>query len=81
VGTLNHQTKQVNGVAFAPDGLSILTVTNDGTVRVWNTAKAALTHSLNWNIGPLTTVAFSSDGLLCAAGGKSGQIVLWDVDE
>jgi len=75
-----NSRKQVTGFAFAPDGRTIVTCAGDGTIRVWNTAQAAVIQSFDWNIGPLTAVAFSPDGLLCAAGGKSGQIVVWDVD-
>ncbi|HEV3385677.1 MAG TPA: hypothetical protein VG097_12755 [Gemmata sp.] len=80
VSILGSQSKQVNGIAFAPDSGKLLTVTNDGTVRVWDSTRAEIIQTFDWNIGPLTAVAFSPDGTLCAAGGKEGQIVLWDVD-
>jgi WD40 repeat protein len=81
VGILETNTKKhLNDLAFSPDGSKIITCAGDGSIRIWDTARAALIESFDWNIGPLTAVAFSPDGLLCAAGGKSGQIAVWDVD-
>jgi WD40 repeat protein len=82
VGILeSNMKKQVSGFAFAPGGGRIITGAGDGTIRVWDTARSELIKSLDWNIGPVTAIAYSTDGLLCAGGGKSGQIVVWDADE
>jgi WD40 repeat protein len=75
-----NSKKQVGGLAFSPDGCRLITGAGDGTIRVWDIARAAIIESFDWKIGPLTAVAFSPDGSLCAAGGKNGQIVVWDVD-
>jgi WD40 repeat protein len=81
IGFLETNTKKhLNDFAFSPDSSKIITGAGDGSVRVWETARAKLINSFDWNVGPVTAVAFSPDGLLCAAGGKSGQIVVWDVD-
>jgi hypothetical protein len=34
----------------------------------------------DWDVGRLRSTAFSPDGMLAAAGGDAGKIVLWDVD-
>jgi hypothetical protein len=39
-----------------------------------------VTQAFNWEIGRLRSVAFSPDGMLAAAGGDRGKIVVWDVD-
>ena len=34
-----------------------------------------------WKIGPLRSVCFAPDGLRCAAGSETGQVVVWDLDD
>ncbi len=58
----------------------VVTVGDDRRVRNWQTATAAIVSEMDWKIGPRTAVAFSPDGLTCAAGVKNGQVVVWDVD-
>ncbi|MCI0699944.1 MAG: hypothetical protein L0241_02540 [Planctomycetia bacterium] len=70
----------VNGVAFSPDGQTLLTARDDRRIGVWDTATWKLRHEYAWKIGKLFSVAFSPDGLTCAAGGEKGQVVVWDVD-
>ena len=70
----------VNGVAFSPDGQTLLTAREDGTVGVWNTATWKLRREYAWKIGKLFSVCFAPDGLTCAAGGEKGQVVAWDVE-
>jgi len=75
VGTLH-----LNDVAFTPDGRRLVTVSNDETVRLWDTETWIEVGGFKWKIGRLGAVAVSPDGLGMAAGADSGKVVVWDYD-
>jgi WD40 repeat protein len=70
----------VRAIGFLPGGNAILTAGMDGTARVWDTDTGAELRVFDWGIGKIRVAAVAPDGLTCAAGGDSGQIVVWDVD-
>lgn len=76
----NDNRREYTGLAFHPSGRFLAATSNDATVKLYDTATWKLAHAFDWDIGRLRSVAFSSDGMLAAAGGDKGQIVLWDVD-
>ncbi len=45
------------------------------TLRTWK-----VEAEFAWQLGELRCLAFSSDGMLAAAGGTGKKIVVWDVD-
>jgi WD40 repeat protein len=69
----------VLGVAFTPDGQTLLTGGADGLVKLWDPA-GRLRHTFDWRIGDVGAVAFAPDGLTAAAGGNE-TILVWDVTE
>ena len=76
----NDNRKEFTGLAFHPSGRYLAATSNDATVKLYDTAAWKLARSFDWAIGRLRSVAFSLDGMLAAAGGDKGQIVVWDVD-
>jgi WD40 repeat protein len=70
----------IRAVGFLPGGGTVLSAAMDGTVRLWDSTTGAETRSFDWGIGKIQAAAVSPDGMLCGAGGDSGQIVVWDVD-
>src|SRR5262245_9137634 len=80
-GQLRGHSRDVRGIAFAPDGQTLVSVAQDGTVRWWDVGTRKSSRVLDWGLGPLHCIGFSSDGTLGAAGSAAGHIVVWDVDE
>lgn len=67
--------------AFHPDGQNLAVIHGGPTlVKLYDLATLKLKHRYKWNLGPLTSVAFSPDGTLGAAGSSDGRIVVWDMD-
>ncbi len=77
---LKGQLVGVNKIAAHPKELVLASASRDGTVRFWDMKTQRETKCFDWKIGPVSAVAFSPDGMRCAAGGNRGQIVVWDVD-
>lgn len=70
----------LRSVGFSPCNRMFLTAGIDGTVRFWDTDTWAESKRFDFGIGKVTAAAFAPDGLTAAAGGESGEIVVWDID-
>lgn len=77
---LKGHTRFVRAVGFTPDGRTLMTACGDGLARLWNADTGELLRAYDFGIGRLYSGAFSPDGLTCAAGGETGDIVVWDVE-
>lgn len=76
----NDSRKHFTGCVYHPSGRYLYTTSNDTTVHVFDTHTWNRVHRLTWQLGQLRTVTVSSDGNLAAAGSRTGQIVIWDID-
>jgi WD40 repeat protein len=76
----NPSSEEYTAAAFSPDGKLLATTCSDTTVTLWDTATWQPVRRHGCKIGRLRAVAFAPDGLTCAAGSDSGQVVLFDVD-
>jgi hypothetical protein len=69
--------RSVNGVAFSPDGKTLLTGSDDGTARLWRAANGQpLAEQIKVG-SPFYAVAFSPDGKTIMTGSNDGTARLW----
>jgi WD40 repeat protein len=89
VNRVNLDVKHFMDAAFTPDGRRLITVSKEGTARVWEvpsarpegfTATWACERAFAWDVGPLRAVAVSPDGTRAAVAGDTGRVVVWDLD-
>jgi WD40 repeat protein len=69
-----------SGFAVHPAGKFFATSAGDRCVRLWSLPTCQPCGVLKWDIGKLHSIALSPDGMLGAAGGEKGQVVVWDVE-
>jgi WD40 repeat protein len=67
-------------LGWSDGGKVLMTAGADGYVRNWDVDARKVLRSFAWGLGKVYCAAFSPDGLMCAAGGENGQVVVWDVD-
>lgn len=72
-------TGPVLSVAFSPDGLQILTGSDDGTVRMWEIASGRELIQVGTYSNPVWSVAFSPDGSYILAGLADKTARMWSV--
>ena len=75
-----RSTKFIQNAAFTPNGKHLITVSNEATAVVWETAGWTEVREFAWDIGPLKTVAVAPDGTRAACASDRGRAVVWDLD-
>ncbi len=76
----NDTRKQFTALAYHPLGQHLYAASNDETVHVFDTTTWERVKRFTWQLGKLKAVTVSPDGMLAAAGGDKGDVVIWDVD-
>jgi hypothetical protein len=75
-------SRKVRDACFTPDNRSILQVSADRIVRMFDRESGQVLHEYTWDIGELQAVTVSPDGTLAAAGATAGtgKIIVWDLE-
>jgi WD40 repeat protein len=69
----------VTAVAYSPDGLHIISGSQDGTIRIWDAKTgAAVGKPLKGHDRDVTSVAYSPDGQHIISGSGDWYIRIWD---
>jgi WD40 repeat protein len=70
-----------NAASFSPDGQHIITASDDGTARVWQTDNNAKPQVLVGHTGPVTSAEFSQDGQFIVTASQDGTARLWHAQD
>jgi WD40 repeat protein len=79
VATLKSVRKFFQTAAFTPNGHRLLTGTNDGLARAWDTGTWQEAAAYDWKAGPVRCIVVTADGTRAAVAGTR-KIVVWDLD-
>jgi WD40 repeat protein len=72
-------TKQINAVAFSPDGKTALSGSVDTTLILWDVATGKEIRPLKGHTQEVRAVVFSPDGKTALSGSVDKTLILWDV--
>ncbi len=77
--TLKGHADSVLSVSYSPDGRTLASGSDDGTVKLWDVASGAEKVTLKGHALSVWSVSFSPDGRTLASGSLDKTVKLWDV--
>ena len=77
---LDGKAGPIWSVAFTPDGKTVATAIDDGTIKLWDAETGGVRGVLEGHKAAVIALAISSDGKLLATGSEDGTAKLWDLD-
>ncbi|PXX37206.1 NACHT domain-containing protein [Undibacterium pigrum] len=76
---LHGHTSGVTSCAFSPDGHSLLSASDDNTLRLWDVATGTLLREFIGHVDTVTSCAFSPDGHNLLSASDDNTLRLWDI--
>ena len=73
------QVLLLHSLALSPDGKSLATGDQDGTIKLWDVQTGRERAAIKGHRGTIWSVAFSPDGKTLASGSHDKTIKLWNV--
>ncbi len=78
--TLTRHTRGIRSAAFSPDGIKIVTISDDNTTKIWDVLTGKCLHALDGRHTALVRSAiFSPDRTKIVTGFENGTAKIWDV--
>jgi WD40 repeat protein len=77
-GELRGHSGPLESAAFSPDGLRIITASDDHTARLWDATTGKPLAVLSAHSGPVRSAVFSRDGLRIVTASVDGTVRIWD---
>lgn len=75
-----YQPFVFEGVAFSPDGKTLVCGSMDGPIRLWDINNGKLMRKLNGHKSFVNSIVFSRDGKFLATGSDDGSILVWNTE-
>jgi WD40 repeat protein len=76
IKTFRGHRGQVNTVSFSPSGTALVTASNDGTAKLWDTSGVELA-TLRAHTQQVNTAMFSPDGTAIVTASSDGTAIVW----
>jgi WD40 repeat protein len=81
VAAIQAHSNGINALAFSADGKLIASASDDGLVKLWDTAAKKQVAILRGHASSVYSVTFSADGKMLASAGTDRTVRLWDVPD
>ncbi|GAA4418946.1 hypothetical protein GCM10023187_52870 [Nibrella viscosa] len=78
--TFTGHSDEVRSAAFSPDGKTLLSGSDDRTLKLWNADTGTLLKTFTGHSGSVSSVAFSPDGKKLLSGSRDSTLKLWDAN-
>ena len=77
--SLRGHTKQIDTLAWSPDGSLIASGSYDETIRLWDPTTGRSLAVFREPKKPIYAISFSPDGSLLVGGSSYGQLLIWGI--
>ena len=77
--TLSGHTEAVSSIAIAPDGETLVSASEDKTIKLWSLRTGKLLNTLTGHTNRISDLAISPDGETLASGSYDRTIKLWSL--
>ena len=79
MATLSRCTDCVGSLAFSSDGRSLVSGSDDKTVKLWDIQTGGVVKVFTGHTGCVYSVSISADHTMIASGSEDDTICLWDI--
>ncbi len=77
-GILSGHSACVNAALFSQDGTSVISVSDDSTVKVWDASSGFCKKTLRHHVAEITYICYCKTRGIFATASKDSNVVIWD---